>query len=49
MTRKPLSLEAIASLNDVMRKNCEEMERRKRPEDTKRGVLAELAQQPREA
>jgi TPP-dependent pyruvate/acetoin dehydrogenase alpha subunit len=51
MSRKPLSAEAEAELNAVLRRAAERMEQRKRPEEQKalKGVLAALDEQPREA
>jgi hypothetical protein len=52
MKRKsPLSPEAEESLQEHIRRACEWLERRKKPEEAeaRKGVLAELAQEPREA
>lgn len=50
MTRKPLSPEAEAELNAVLRRAVERLERRKRPEEAETlvGVLAALKDEPRE-
>ncbi len=49
MSRKPVSPESEKAVNEVMRKFCEDVERR--PEEAKAltGVLAQLDEQPREA
>jgi hypothetical protein len=51
MTRKPLSPEAEAELNAVLRRAAERMERRNKPEEAEalKGVLAALEREPREA
>jgi hypothetical protein len=51
MSRKPLSPEAEAELNAVLRRAAERMEQRKRPEEQEalKGVLAALKEEPREA
>ena len=49
--RKPLSPEAEAELNAVLRRAAERMEQRRRPEEQEalKGVLAALDREPREA
>jgi hypothetical protein len=51
MSRKPLSAEAEAELNAVLRRAAERMEQRKRPEEKEAlaGVLAALDKEPRDA
>lgn len=51
MTRKPLSAEAEAELNAVLRRAAERMEQRKRPEEQEalKGVLEALKNEPRDA
>jgi hypothetical protein len=51
MSRKPLSTEAEAEMQAVLRRAAERMERRKRPEEEKAlaGILAALDKEPRDA
>ena len=51
MSRKPLSHEAEAELQAVLRRAAERMEQRRRPEEQEAlaGVLAALDREPREA
>jgi hypothetical protein len=51
MSRKPLSHQAEAELNAVLRRAAERMEQRKRPEEEEalKGVLEALDREPREA
>jgi hypothetical protein len=48
--RKPLSPQAEAELNAVLRRAAERMEQRKRPEEQEalKGVLAALDREPRD-
>jgi hypothetical protein len=50
MTRRPLSPEAEAALNAVLRRAAERLERRNKPEEAEalKGVLAALHEQPRD-
>jgi hypothetical protein len=50
MSRKPLSHEAEAELQAVLRRAAERMEQRKRPEEQEalKGVLAALKHDPRD-